>query len=152
MAKTITELSKELSISRQAIHQSLDKILDKDKIKMKGNAYVFNSKQEKLIIEFFSSGKETETSTESSTELIKLLQSQNDFLKQELNESKTQLERAYEEKKELMKLLDQQQRLSLQSSQKIEKLESNIESYEELDMNKHVEPVKNKKWYHIFRR
>lgn len=78
------------------------------------------------------------SSTQKHTETLgkdKLIE----ILERELKHSKDKLKNAEEEKQNLMKLLDQQQRLSLNANQKIEKLE-----YKEKE-NK--EEKKKGKWY-----
>lgn len=95
MDKTITEIAKELSVSRQAIHQSIDKLLDKGKLKKRGNSYLLNPKQQKVIIESFQKPLEEELSSKLSSELssnlINTLQTQNDFLSKELENKNKQI-------------------------------------------------------------
>lgn len=93
--KTITEIAKELSVSRQAIHQSIDKLLDKEKLKKRGNSYLLNPKQQKVIIESFQKPLEEELSSNLSSELssnlINTLQTQNDFLSKEIENKNKQI-------------------------------------------------------------
>lgn len=93
--KTITEIAKELSVSRQAIHQSIDKLLDKEKLKKRGNSYLLNPKQQKVIIESFQKPLEEELSSKLSSELssnlINTLQTQNDFLSKEIENKNKQI-------------------------------------------------------------
>lgn len=95
MDKTITEIAKELSVSRQAIHQSIDKLLDKEKLKKRGNSYLLNPKQQKVIIESFKKPLEEELSSKLSSELssnlINTLQTQNDFLSKEIENKNKQI-------------------------------------------------------------
>lgn len=95
MDKTITEIAKELSVSRQAIHQSIDKLLDKEKLKKRGNSYLLNPKQQKVIIESFQKPLEEELSSKLSSELssnlINTLQTQNDFLSKEIENKNKQI-------------------------------------------------------------
>lgn len=95
MDKTITEIAKELSVSRQAVHQSIDKLLDKKKLNKKGNTYLLNPKQQKVITESFQKPLEEELSSklssESSSNLINTLQTQNDFLSKELENKNKQI-------------------------------------------------------------
>ncbi len=93
--KTITEIAKELSVSRQAIHQSIDKLLDKEKLKKRGNSYLLNPKQQKVIIESFQKPLEEELSSKLTSELtsnlINTLQTQNDFLSKEIENKNKQI-------------------------------------------------------------
>lgn len=87
MDKTISQIAKELSISRQAVHQAIDKLLDKKKLKKKGNAFVLNTKQQEVLIKYFNKESDDEssrTSSESSSNLTIALQRQNEFLMREL--------------------------------------------------------------------
>lgn len=91
MDKTITEIAKELSVSRQAIHQSVDKLFDKDKLNKRGNSYLLNPKQQKVIRESFQKPLEKEMSSELSSNLINTLQTQNDLLSKELENKNKQI-------------------------------------------------------------
>lgn len=87
MDKTISQIAKELSISRQAVHQAIDKLLDKKKLNKKGNAFVLNTKQQEVLIKYFnkeSDDDSSRTSSESSSNLTIALQRQNEFLMREL--------------------------------------------------------------------
>ena len=76
-----------------------------------------------------------------SDKVIELLESQ-------LQAKDKELDRAYQEKQDLIRLLDQQQRLSLQANQKIEVLEHKEEiKEEETEDNK----KKKKKWWQFFK-
>ena len=97
----------------------------------------YNSLDLKLIREKIGgtlSGTESEQQ-ENTTEQENLTIQ---ILREELNDSKKQLERAFEEKKDLVKLIDQQQQLQLNTQKQLEQFK--IENREE----KH-------KWYHIFK-
>lgn len=90
-----------------------------------------------------------ERCSNDSERIIKLLEDQLEFKDKELD-------RAYQEKQDLIRLLDQQQRLSLQANQKIETLELKIkevnkveEILEEKDI---IYKEKKSKWYDIFKR
>lgn len=87
---------------------------------------------------------DTQTNTEKHEEdsnKDKLIE----VLERELKHSKYKLENAEKEKESLMRLLDQQQQLSLKSSQKIELLEYKVKE-EKREDNK-----KKKKWYDLFK-
>ena len=70
-----------------------------------------------------------------------------EVLERELKHSKDKLKKSEEEKENLMRLLDQQQRLSLQANQKIEILEY---KEQEIIENKEEKQKKKRKWYDIF--
>lgn len=95
MDKTISELASELSISRQAIHQSLDNLIDKKKLNKKGNTYLLSPTQQKIIRDYFNKKDEEELSSELSsnlsTQLITTLQSQNELLNKEIENKNKQI-------------------------------------------------------------
>lgn len=91
MDKTITEVAKELSVSRQAVHQAVDKLLDKKKLNKKGNTYLLNPNQQKVIMGSFEKPVDEELSSELSSNLINTLQSQNNLLSKELENKNKQI-------------------------------------------------------------
>ncbi|MGO3168686.1 hypothetical protein [Senegalia sp. (in: firmicutes)] len=70
-----------------------------------------------------------------------------EVLERELKHSKDKLKKSEEEKETLMKLLDQQQRLSLQANQKIEMLEQKKEDIKKDE----IQENQKKKWWQFFR-
>lgn len=80
-----------------------------------------------------------------SNKIISLLESQ-------LEAKDKELDRAYQEKQDLIRLLDQQQRLSLQANQKIEILELEIKETLEDENEEEKHETKKTKWYDIFKR
>lgn len=109
MHKTVRDLADELSISRQAVHQALDKLLDKEKINKKGNAFLLNKAEQVVIYDFFgyeykenassdrqasdkqASSERQATVKQESSELTTTLQSQNEFLMRELENKNKQI-------------------------------------------------------------
>lgn len=73
-----------------------------------------------------------------------------EVLERELKHSKDKLKKSEEEKETLMRLLDQQQRLSLQANQKIEMLDYEEHKKDEDKKIKYEET--SSKWYDIFKR
>lgn len=70
-----------------------------------------------------------------------------EVLERELEHSKDKLRKSEEEKETLMRLLDQQQRLSLQANQKIEILES-----KDQEIKEEIKEGEKKKWWQIFKK
>ncbi|MDN6749528.1 MAG: hypothetical protein ACTHVE_11900 [Senegalia sp. (in: firmicutes)] len=70
-----------------------------------------------------------------------------EVLERELEHSKDKLRKSEEEKETLMRLLDQQQRLSLQANQKIEILES-----KDQEIKEEIKDGEKKKWWQIFKK
>lgn len=66
---------------------------------------------------------------------------------------KTQLNKANDEKENLLRLLDQQQRLSLHDRKKIELLETEVEKKTEEEINESDNVViKKSRWYNFFKK
>lgn len=129
MNKTISEIAKDLSVSRQAIHQSLDDLLDKKKLKKRGNTYLLNPSQQRLIIEYFQKSSDEELSTNLSTNLITTLQSQNELLSKELDSKNKQINELH-----ILLLKEKENNLLLISSEAVE----------------NDTPRKNKFWSRLF--
>lgn len=152
MSKTITELSKELSISRQAIHQVLDKLVDKKKLRKKGNAFVLNVKEQDIIKEYFMRNTEEESSNKSSTILRELstdltitLQQQNEFLMRELEIKNKQIEELH------VLLLREKETNILSESKKDSRVDFNL-SKDEDESEQEKKESKKRRWYDIFRK
>lgn len=138
MYKTITELAKELSVSRQAIHQAIDKLLDKDKLDKKGNSFILNEQQQAIVRSDFNhddNEPSSKTSKNISTDLIITLQEHNAFLIKELENKNKQINELH------ILLLKEKDTLKLTDHEETPSDEEPIEQ----------EP-KQRKWYDIFRR
>lgn len=139
MYKTITELSKELSISRQAIHQVLDKLIDKKELSKKGNAFILNTEEQDIIRYYFNNEVEgrssSKSSSESSSNFTMILQQQNEFLMRELENKNKQIDELH------ILLLKEKEKYQLTEGKEV--IENKKEESKE---------VKSKKWYHIFKK
>lgn len=159
--KTIRELADELGVSKQAIWQKIkrDASIDlRQFTSTKGNTVYVNVDGQKIIKSMFkndSSTKERQHKDDVDT------QNEVKFLRNLVSEIQS-------EKKELHKLLDQQQRLALQDKKLLEEYKSEIKELKSLTMSKRgsegddfiqkenaVEnrvkeaQNKNKKWWHF---
>lgn len=138
MHKTITELSRELSISRQAIHQVIDKLLDKKTIQKKGNAFILNTKEQRIITDYFIDDSKESSSSKSSSDLTSVLQQQNEFLMKELENKNKQIEELH---------------ILLLKEKDIKQLPENIEASENKKQSQEIykeTKKQSKKWYEIF--
>ena len=145
---TITELSKELNQARQNVRRRLIKLGIKainesnreyktDPLKYDHQALTELSKDFGVVLSTTNSNtNEQASSTNEQAEngLIEVL--------------KDQLKHEREQNTELLKLLNQQQQLTLISNKKLEALKLEIESPEQ----KNIEQEKKRKWYDFFRR
>ena len=132
--KTIKELAEELGVNKTAINKKVSKENRKLWFSKVGNKFVINDIGQKAIKSMFYSENENlnrklvsgKTKTEnlknanqvSELELVSLLNKQLDQKDKQLQE--TQL-------KQMQKLLDQQQQLTLQANQQIEKLQEQLQ-------------------------
>ena len=167
--KTIRELADELGISKQAIWQKIkrDASIDlRQFTSTKGNTVYVNVDGQKIIKSMFkndSSTKERQHKDDVDDNEKDDVDTQNEvkFLRNLVSEIQS-------EKKELHKLLDQQQRLALQDKKLLEEYKSEIKELKSLTMSKRgsegddfiqkenaVEnrvkeaQNKNKKWWHF---
>lgn len=167
--KTIRELADELGVSKQAIWQKIkrDASIDlRQFTSTKGNTVYVNVDGQKIIKSMFkndSSTKERQHKDDVDDNEKDDLDTQNEvkFLRNLVSEIQS-------EKKELHKLLDQQQRLALQDKKLLEEYKSEIKELKSLTMSKRgsegddfiqkenaVEnrvkeaQNKNKKWWHF---
>lgn len=131
MHKTISELAKESQVSRQAIHQAIDKLLDKSKLNKKGNSFILDDQQQAIIRDSFtikgegpSSKSSSKSSNNSSSELTTTLQQQNKFLIQELENKNKQINELHilllkeKEEPKFLELIDQEESIKDQEPKK----------------------------------
>lgn len=161
--KTIKELAEEIGVTKQAIWQKIKKESStslRQFTSTKGNTVYVSVDGQNLIKSMFKSKSSTnrqqenvnvdvnKSSTKSHTEV--------DFLREQLIAKN-------EEMKNMQRLLDQQQQLTLQSNKRIEKLEAQLQlgsnvseedppSAEEQSPVTDPDPVPDKKWWHFLRR
>lgn len=145
---TITELSKELNQARQNVRRRLIKLgikaINESNREYKTDPLKYNYQALTELAEDFgvvlsttnSNTNEQASSTNEQAEkgLIEVL--------------KDQLKHEREQNTELLKLLNQQQQLTLISNKKLEVLKLELEDPEQ----KNIEQEKKRKWYDLFRR
>ncbi|EME8125157.1 MarR family transcriptional regulator [Enterococcus faecium] len=116
--KTIKELAEELGVSKQRIQQIIAK-LPTSKIPNKvGNKYVLNKKDIYNIKVLMGIERDNFSTSESANKIVDY-----DIYLDVLNSSKEKDEQL----KLMQKLLDQQQQLTLQANQQIEKLQEQLQ-------------------------
>jgi len=170
--KTIRELANELDVSKQAIWQKIKRdnsINLRQFTSTKGNTVYINYEGQKAIKSMFLN----KSSTKSRQHKDNVDDNEKDTV-DEQNEVKflrNLVSEIQSEKKELHKLLDQQQRLALQDKQLLEEYKSEIKELKSLNIPtqgsekddsiqketsveniKEAPQKKNKKWWHFGRR
>ena len=164
---TIKNLCDELNQPRQKVRRRLEKLEIKainedtrtyENEPLEYDHQAFLKLSEELGVSKFKKDKANETrdDTRSDTHEIrddtqKLSDDINkdkviEVLERELEHSKDKLRKSEEEKETLMRLLDQQQRLSLQANQKIEILES-----KDQEIKEEIKDDKKRKWWQFFK-
>ena len=116
--KTIKELAEELGVSKQAIRKYFDKLPTKLTPKLIGGKYVISAKAQEFIRNNINQTNEVDTEVDSSVDNI---------LVKELKEKNKQIEHLQNVIETRQKLLDQQQQLTLQANQQIEKLQEQLQ-------------------------
>lgn len=120
---TLTELAKEIGVTKSAINQKLNQE-DKEKYLTKsGNKYIVNDNGIIAIKSMFSGRKASKmTSAKNEKNNEKLI----DSITESIKADKEQLKEKDKQIEQLQKLLDQQQQLHQQANQRIEKLEQQL--------------------------
>ena len=133
--KTIKELADELGVSKSYVDKIIRILKLHTKLDKVGNKYVISKKQEKAIITRIEKPK---TTTESTTKLHTKVNSEVDFLKEEIAYLKSNHDKQLTSKdkqiESLSNLLDQQQRLALQDKKLLDEYKSEINDLKALKM------------------
>lgn len=133
--KTIKELADELGVSKSYVDKIIRILKLHTKLDKVGNKYVISKKQEKAIITRIEKPK---TTTESTTKLHTKVNSEVDFLKEEIAYLKSNHDKQLTSKDKqietLSNLLDQQQRLALQDKKLLDEYNSEINDLKALKM------------------
>ena len=140
---TILEISEELNTNKTQIRRIIKEnnvvAINETTREHKYIAKLYNNSDLRLIRAKLN-GTSTETESEQSETESKYEDLATQILREELSEAKKQLERAYEEKKDLIKLLDQQQQLQLNTQKQVEQFKL---EYKEKDGEEKFQKKKN---------
>lgn len=118
--KTIKELAEEIGVSKQAIWQKIKKKSSTDLRQFtskKGNTVYVSVDGQKVIKSMFKNNSSTKSSTDNINQNVNIDDNELTFLRDLVHDLQS-------EKKELHRLLDQQQQLTLQANKQIERLEA----------------------------
>lgn len=141
---TILEISEELNTNKTQIRRIIKEnnvvAINETTREHKYIAKLYNHLDLRLIREKLN-GTSSETESKQSETESKHEDLATQILREELSEAKKQLERAYEEKKDLLKLLNQQQQLQLNTQKQLEQFKL---EYKEKDSEENLK--KNKNW------
>ena len=154
--KTIKELAEELGVSKQRIQQIIAKLPTSKMPNKVGNKYVLNKKDIYNIKVLMGVERDNFSASESANKIVDY-----DIYLDVLNSSKEKDEQL----KLMQKLLDQQQQLTLQANQQIEKLQEQLQlTYTEKTSEKEsttfsedeerlndTPPTNKKKWWQIWK-
>lgn len=123
--KTIKELAEEIGVSKTAISKKVNEKQKKTWFVKIGNQFVINEDGQEAIKSMFETTKKNQTQTESQTSWRKDENQVSDsiFYQKQLLAKDKQIDMLQKLLKEQQNLLDQQQRLTLQTNKQIEKLQ-----------------------------
>ena len=134
--KTIKELAEELGVSKTAINKKVSDENRKLWFSKIGNKFVINETGQKAIKSMFFNenensnqqlvGEKTKTENHKNANQVPELEVLS-LLEQQLNQKDMQLQAKDEQIKQMQKLLDHQQQLTLQANQQIEKLQEQLQ-------------------------
>ena len=157
---TLLDLAEEFGKDKQFIRRRISRLklraINKDSREhinepLEYDHQAFLKLSEELGVSKFKKDKANETRDDTRSDTQKLSDDINkdkviEVLERELEHSKDKLRKSEEEKETLMRLLDQQQRLSLQANQKIEILES-----KDQEIKEEIKDDKKRKWWQFFK-
>lgn len=121
---TITELAKQLKVSRARVYQIIDSLDNSEKPKKKDDRYILDETAVKAIRKYFikTSNKSSDTRQDKNdSQILRILESQ-------LNEKDKQIEK-------LQKLVDQSQQLQLQTQKQLETVNKKVKRLESTPKN-----------------
>ena len=147
--KTIKELADELGVSKSYVDKIIRILKLHTKLDTVGNKYVISKVQEKAIKTRIAQSKSTtKTHTKSTTKSHTKVNSEVDFLQEEIAYLKTNYDKQLAKKDKqietLSNLLDQQQRLSLQDKKMLEEYKAENDKFKALN-----QPSNNTKFDHL---
>lgn len=157
---SVRELANELNISKQAVHKKINQLPDKLTPKKVNGAYRLTPKVVAAIKDLTDSSpadnqldnQPVDGEVDTLKMAIEELKKDKEQLYKQLDQKDTQLGQA-------QKLVDQQQQLTLQANKQNERLQLQLELYEngendlesKTNINKKTEDNKNKKWWKIWK-
>lgn len=131
--KTIKELADDLGVTKQTVQYHYKSFADKETVLSDKGAILLDRRLQALLSEKIGKKNIEKPTKESANKQLK--SKELELLKEELNNKDEIITELLESQKNLQKLLDQQQVLTLQANQKIEQLEMNqAESEEKLSL------------------
>lgn len=123
MAKTIKQIADEIGVSKQAVRDKIAKLGLHETLQRNANQICINEQQENLIKSAFLEKQMQSQTAKIDCDYIAQMQSEIEFLKEQIYVKDRQLEQA-------QKMIDQQQQLTLISENKLLLLEQKESAYE----------------------
>ena len=148
MKKTIKELADELGVSKQTVQYHFKSLPTSTYIKNDKGVYILKDEAVSILKSKILVSEPKENDKESTKETDELYS----VLVKQLSEKDLQIESLLSGQKQLQKLLDQQQVLTLQANKKIAELETSLADPDETDEQTEVESNTGKKsfWSKLF--
>jgi len=153
--KTVKEVAEMLGVTKQTVQYHLKSLSANYKTKSDKNIIYINSLGQKYLSDkidkrkHFSVDKETDETDKEPTKETAKNGKEIDHFKEQIKEKDQQIAQLLESQKQLQKLIENQQILTLQSNQKIEKLELTLkDNEEEIDI---TSSNNKRKWTDFFK-
>lgn len=148
MKKTIKELADELGVSKQTVQYHFKSLPTSTYIKNDKGVYILKDEAVSILKSKILVSEPKENDKESTKETDELYS----VLVKQLSEKDLQIESLLSGQKQLQKLLDQQQVLTLQANKKIAELETSLSNPDETGEQTEVESNTGKKsfWSKLF--
>ena len=148
MKKTIKELADELGVSKQTVQYHFKSLPTSTYMKNDKGVYILKDEAVRVLKGKILVSEPKENDKESTKETDELYS----VLVKQLSEKDLQIESLLSGQKQLQKLLDQQQVLTLQANKKIAELETSLADPDETEEQTEVESNTGKKsfWSKLF--
>ena len=148
MKKTIKELADELGVSKQTVQYHFKSLPTSTYMKNDKGVYILKDEAVRVLKGKILVSEPKENDKESTKETDELYS----VLVKQLSEKDLQIESLLSGQKQLQKLLDQQQVLTLQANKKIAELETSLSDPDEIEEQTEVESNTGKKsfWSKLF--
>lgn len=156
---TVRELSKELDVTKQALHKRISQLPTELTPKKVGGAYMLTPdiveyiKEEMNIVDSPSQSDSQSVDSEVDKE-VDALNKLVDELKAEKERLYGQIDKKDDQITQLQKLVDQQQQLTLYSNEQSKRLQLELETLEEekeKEEETEQETEEGKKWWQLFK-
>lgn len=151
---SVKQLAEELNITKQAVHKKIAQLPTELTPNKVNGAYRLSPK----IVDFIKNSTNYQSTDNQQVNQpvegeVVALKMFIDELKEEKEKLYKQLDQKDSQLHQVQKLVDQQQQLTLQANRQNERLQLQLDQYEEEEIEKHQEEdnkIEEKKWWHFW--